>query len=39
MLLVIVYPYIVPINADIFALRFDANECVRRLPERYDRLL
>jgi hypothetical protein len=38
-LLVTVYPYIVPIDADIFALRFITNECVRRLPERYERLL
>lgn len=37
-LLVIVYSDIVPINADIFALRFIANECVRRLPERHERL-
>jgi hypothetical protein len=38
-LLITVYPYIVPINANIFALRFITNEYVRRLPERYERLL
>lgn len=37
-LLVIVYSDIVPINADIFALRFIANECIRQLPERYEQL-